>query len=99
MKQFDRTERLRTVILIDAVATTVTGSGYQLPKNKTFQISGITTATVNIQASNDKTNWITIATTTANAFYENDDPYIWTRATISAHTTGTISVTASYWDE
>jgi hypothetical protein len=99
MTAFNKTVRVREVKLIDAVEDTVTGDAYQLPQKKTYQISGITTATVNIQASNDGSNWITIATTTANAMYENDDPYVFTRATISAHTTGTISVTASYWDE
>jgi hypothetical protein len=65
-----------------------------MPGNKaSFQIEGITTATVLIQASNDGgTNWVTLATATSDQMLTVSEPYGLIRANVSAYTAGTISV-------
>ena len=45
-----------------------------------------------IEASNDRTNWVTLATITASGGYESDAPWKFIRANVSVFTSGTVTV-------
>ncbi len=60
--------------------------------HKLFQITGITTATVHIDGSNDGTNWVSLGNVTANGKIANSEAWKYVRARISAWTSGTIVV-------
>jgi len=86
--------RNTTIKLLDAITTTATGVAHKPgATRRTFQIEGITTATIIIEGSNDGTNYVTLLTATADGGWESDAPWLWIRARCSAHTTGTITVT------
>ena len=58
-----------------------------------FQVTGITTATVTIQASLDGTNWFSTGTAlTADGLASDANSYPYYRANVTAYTSGTITV-------
>lgn len=61
-----------------------------------FQITGITTATVEIQGSVDGTNFAVIQSKTANACTTIEKPPKYVRASITSHSAGTVIVKAIY---
>lgn len=86
--------------------TGATGTGAGTPvksiaKDKAVQVDGITTATVQIQVSNDydpadgSGNWYTVQTVTADNHYQLESSAKYIRANVSAYTSGTITVTVS----
>jgi len=90
----------------DGSALTVTGNTIGGMATATFQVAGITTATVTFEATVDGSNWIAVqavnlnsgtaaTTATANGLYRLTAlGLISVRARISAYTSGTITVTA-----
>lgn len=87
--------RLKTVKLLDGVSATGAGDWVQLQgKHQSFQIEGITTATVKIQASNDQSNAVDLSSSTADEGLDHEGYFAYYRANVTAYTDGTITVTA-----
>lgn len=83
--------------LLDGVTATGFSDSQLMPAAKvTFQITGITTATVLLQGSHEGTDWVTLATVTSDDGYVLTDPWKYIRANVSAYTSGTISVTLGW---
>jgi hypothetical protein len=61
-----------------------------------FQITGITNATVEVQGSVDGDNFAPIVSKTANSLVTVEKPPKYVRASITAHTSGTVVVKAIY---
>lgn len=80
--------------LINGVAEDTTGSSHLTPSpHLSFQIDGITTATVDVEVSNDETTWSSILTATSDGGYVVSDNYFkHIRATVSGYSAGTIYV-------
>ena len=94
MTQSTTSEPSRQVknILSDAVATGAGDSYPQPASNVTFQITGITTATVIIQGSLDGTVWVQLGSVTANGSVSLIVPWLYVRANVTAWTAGTVNV-------
>lgn len=84
--------RLRTTDMQSGATGAGVGTTAQ-PERKDWvaQVTGITTATVDIQGSLDNTNWETLSSLTADGKYENSAAWKYVRANISAYTSGTIN--------
>ena len=80
---------------VAAAATGASDSVRTVGINKGFQIIISNTATVDIQISNDNTNWKTIYTSTASEFVENSTPCRWVRTNITSYTSGTVDTNVS----
>jgi hypothetical protein len=61
-----------------------------------FQITGITTANVEIQGSVDGTNFAPITSKSANSLVTVEAPPKYVRASITTHSAGTVVVKAIY---
>lgn len=85
--------------LLDGVVATGAGDWYKVPRKKSFHIDGITTATVKLQVSADRgATAVDILSTTADGGWDNDYPYFYVRANVTAWTSGTINVWVTYDD-
>ena len=86
----------KLVTLLSAVGATGAGTANDTTQDKmTFHCEGITTATVDVQVSNDGTNYIDSGLSfTADGVGAVDGPFKQVRGNVSAHTTGTITLTA-----
>ena len=85
------------ILLLDGVtATGASAAIFPDGAPVTVVISGITTATVNIEGSVDGTNFEAIQAKTADACVIVSPSTKYIRANVAAHTTGTITVKALY---
>lgn len=89
---------LQSPISLLSAATSPVNSISILPGDEAvhFQITGITTATVDIQGSVDGTNFASIQSKTANACVTIEKPPKYVRASITSHSSGTVVVKAIY---
>lgn len=80
--------------LLEGVTSAGASSAQLMPASKvTFQISGITTATVEIEGSHDGTIWTSLSSITADGGYVLPDPWKYIRANVTSYTSGTINTT------
>ena len=85
--------------LLTAATATGAGDWYRLPRNKSIQIDGIGTATVKIQGTHDRgATPYDLLETTADGMWDNEYPYYYVRANVTAYTSGTINVWAVHDD-
>lgn len=89
--------RNNLVTMLSGVAATGASAAYEMSgKGSTFQVEGITTATVTIQVSNDKDTWYTGPTAlTADGIASYTANYRYVRANVTAFTSGAITVTGN----
>ena len=89
---------LQAPIQLISAATSPVNSVAILPGDEAvhFQITGITTATVDIQGSVDGTNFASITSKTANSLVTVEKPPKFIRASITSHSSGTVVVKAIY---
>ena len=82
--------------ILDSAVATGAGDAYKTNLQQTsYQVEGITTATVVIQVSNDGTNFIDSGLSfTADGVGAITGPFAYVRANVTVWTTGTINVTA-----
>ncbi len=90
---------MTTSTLLSAV--TATGASLSVGTDSTkpafIQVSGLTVGTVAAEGSLDNTNWATLGSAlTANGIITITNPPPYIRANVSAYTSGTITVKASY---
>jgi|DEB0MinimDraft_3_1074331.scaffolds.fasta_scaffold00777_9 hypothetical protein len=79
--------------LLDAVTATTESTVYGGKGSRVFQILITGTATVQMQASVDNTNWVSLgAAITASGGYESEAPWPYMRATVSSYTNGAVTV-------
>ena len=89
------TNNADSVVLLSAVVATGEGDWFKLPVNKVFTVSGITTATVDIEFRTHGSDTASVAHSfTADGSQANSDALYEVRANVSAWTSGTITVTA-----
>ena len=87
---------MSSAILMAAQAAT--GAGAWVPvrmirDKRTFQVTVTGTATVAIEASNDGVNAVTLQSgISASAGYEDDAPWNYMRANVTAYTSGSVTV-------
>lgn len=82
-----------TETLLDAVAATGASSTRPMGRlHKVFSIVISGTATVAIQGSAEGTTWHTLASSTTTAAYANAEAWPLIRASVTAYTSGTVSV-------
>ena len=81
--------------LLNAVTSTSTSTAYDCEiADITIIISGITTATVVFEVSNDGTNYVSGGSVTADGLIRIAGPFKKARARVSAYTSGTITAVA-----
>lgn len=87
----------KVMTLLNGVTSTGASDSQLMPAAKvTFQVTGITTATVLLQGSHDDTNWVTLATATSDDGYVLTDPWKYIRVNVSVYTAGTITTTVGW---
>ena len=83
----------RITKLLDAVTTTDTSSVYGGQTARVFQILITDTATVQMEASVDAVNWVSLgAAITASGGYESEAPWPYMRARVSSYSSGAVTV-------
>jgi hypothetical protein len=89
---------LQSPIALISAATSPVNSIVVIPGDAPthFQITGITTATVEIQGSVDGTNFAVIQSKSANALVTIEKPPKYVRASITSHSSGTVVIKAIY---
>ena len=89
---------LQEPIQLISAATSPVNSVSIIPGDEAahFQITGITTATVEIQGSVDGTNFAPIISKSANSLVTVEAPPKYVRASITSHSAGTVVVKAIY---
>lgn len=97
-----------TFTSINAVAATASGTPFSPGTDRcSMQVTGVTTATVLMEASNNGTDYVAVGQLTSgasgvaglantNGMLTLDAPYKYVRARISAWTSGTITVVFYY---
>jgi hypothetical protein len=81
------------VTLLDAVSATGAGATATVfPLHKAFQVIISATATCELQASLDGTNWITLRSSTASEGYTVEAPWRRLRGNVTAYTSGTVTL-------
>ena len=102
---------MKTITLLNAATTTATGTGYTAmdvrydTENRVFQATvsgtGAVSATVNVEVSNDNTNWLVLGTITLSGTTSASDgfaagaPWPYTRARVTAISGTSAAVTVS----
>ena len=85
------------VDLFDAVAATGISKLVSIQaKDKVLQVIMTGTATVVLAGSNDGVNWVTIGSVTASGKISDSDPWLYSRAQITAYTSGVVSAFLAY---
>lgn len=86
-----------TTTLLNAAAATGAGAASTFKAlNITYQAVVTGTATVEVQGSNDGTNWVQIANFTASGASTKADAFKYVRANVTAYTSGAVTVIAGY---
>lgn len=90
---------MASATLLDAVEATGAGASVEPPigtESFSVQITGISGDTVQIQASNDDTNWSQVGDDiTANGIYSVESGALYYRANVTAYSAGTITAVAA----
>lgn len=83
--------------LLNAVAVAGAGTGYKLfGPHRSAQVIISGTLSLDIEVSNDNTNWEKILTgITASAMYDIGGAYVYTRGNVTSYTSGSATVIAS----
>lgn len=88
---------IRTTEILSGAVGTGAGGWFTFPREKVFQVRGITTATVNLEYKTSKGDTeATLYSFTADGARASSDPLGFVRANVTAWTSGTITVSVSY---